>query len=327
MTHGGGYFDLQINGYAGVDFNADHLTPEQLHHVCEALLVDGVTDILATIITEDVDKMAARLSRIVALRESDAMVRKVIRGFHIEGPFINASPGFVGAHPADAARDGDTGVMQRLLDAAEGLTRIVTLAPEVRGAAVVTRHLADAGVIVAAGHTDASLVQLRRVMDAGLSMVTHLGNGCPMRMDRHDNILQRVLHLAREGELWVSFIADGMHVPWFALSNYMSCVPADRTEIVSDAMAAAGSAVGGGTFTLGRMVVTVNGEAAATNHDASHLAGSATTLGDMADMLRHRMKLTEQQITQIMVTNPRRLLGMERPAVASPSVALPEHRS
>src|SRR5439155_23407513 len=98
----GKYVDLQVNGYAGVDFNSDDLSPDDLHRACEALQRDGVAAILATIITEKLDLMCARLARLVELRERDPLARQVIAGIHIEGPFINPMPGYRGAHPADA---------------------------------------------------------------------------------------------------------------------------------------------------------------------------------------------------------------------------------
>ena len=108
--------------------------------------------------------------------------------------------------------------MARLLDAA-GDSSDVTLAPERDNGFAVTRMLAGRGIIVSAGHTDATLEELRGAVDAGLSMFTHVGNGCPMHMNRHDNIVQRALSLS--DRLWLCFIADGAHVPFVALGNYL----------------------------------------------------------------------------------------------------------
>ena len=189
------FFDLQVNGYAGIDFNQDGLTGEDLHAVCARLASDGVTGILATIITERLDKMERRLRDLCALREQDPLARRMIAGFHIEGPFLNETPGYRGAHPPDAIRPADMGAMDRLLDAAGGLARLVTLAPERDAGLRVTRMLAGRGIAVAAGHCDPSLDELRGAIDAGLTLFTHLGNGCPMQMHRHDNIIQRALSL------------------------------------------------------------------------------------------------------------------------------------
>ena len=116
-----GYFDLQVNGYGGVDFNSDDLTAEMLHRACEKLQADGVGGILATIITEKIDLMLARLRKLVELREHDELAKKIIAGIHIEGPFINETTGYRGAHPADAVIPASVDNAQRLHDACGGL--------------------------------------------------------------------------------------------------------------------------------------------------------------------------------------------------------------
>ena len=90
------YVDLQVNGYAGVDFNQDDLTAEDLHGACQRLREDGVAGVLATIITDEIPRMTARLARIAAICRQDELVREVVWGVHIEGPFINDTPGYVG---------------------------------------------------------------------------------------------------------------------------------------------------------------------------------------------------------------------------------------
>src|SRR2546421_3236716 len=191
MRNPAGYFDLQVNGYAGIDFQDDDLTAEQLHHACTALRTHGVARILATIITEQAATMERRLKRVVELRAADPVAREVIAGMHIEGPFISPIDGYRGAHPRDAVCPADRDMMLRLLDAAGGLTRLVTLAPENDPGFAVTTMLAKQNIRVSAGHTNASLDQLKAAIDAGLSMFTHLGNGCPMQIHHHDNIIQR----------------------------------------------------------------------------------------------------------------------------------------
>src|SRR5688500_8213196 len=98
------FFDLQVNGYAGVDFNQDGLTDAQLVTACERLSADGVVGFLATIITDALDNMLARLRNLAALRERHDVCRRLIRGVHIEGPFLSSANGYRGAHPLDAIR-------------------------------------------------------------------------------------------------------------------------------------------------------------------------------------------------------------------------------
>jgi len=300
-----GFIDLQVNGYGGVDFNQDDLTAEQLHAACLRLREGGTDTILATIITEHLEKMAARIARIVELRQHDPLAAKLIGGIHVEGPFINPADGYRGAHPADAVRSANVDDMKRLLDAGAGLVRIVTLAPERDPGLATTRMLARQGIVVAAGHCDSTLDELLAAIDAGLSMFTHLGNGCPMRMHRHDNIIQRALSLA--DRLRISFIADGAHVPFFALRNYLRAAGIDRCIIVSDAVAPAG--LGPGRYNLGRWDLHIGEDLVARAPDRSHLIGSAITMRQAAHNLSTSLGLSDSDVDVLCRLNPRRLLG------------------
>jgi N-acetylglucosamine-6-phosphate deacetylase len=301
-----GFLDLQVNGYMGVDFNADDLSAAGLNKACTALRDDGVGGILATIITDDLDVMCHRLRQLVALREKDALVRDMVPGLHIEGPFINETVGYRGAHPVDsiipASRDG----MERLLDAGGGLVRLVTLAPERDAKAAVTRMLTERGVAVSAGHTNASLDDLNRALDAGLTLFTHLGNGCPMEMHRHDNVIQRALSLA--GKLTPMLIADGAHLPFFMLKNIISLVGPEHCIVVTDAISAAG--LGPGRYTISRWDLLIGEDMVARSPDNSHLVGSTITMPKSMDNLRGKLGLSDAQLRQMMVTNPRRAIGL-----------------
>ncbi len=301
-----GFVDLQVNGYLGVDFNSDDLSPEGMHKACEAVRASGVVGILATVITDRIETMSARLARIKDLCDSDPLVAETVWGIHIEGPFISKVPGYIGAHPADAACPANLDATKKLLEAAGGLTRIVTLAPEEDKGMRVTKFLADAGVRVSAGHCNPTVDQLRAGTDAGLSMFTHVGNGCPGLMDRHDNIIQRALSLS--DKLTLCWIADGVHVPFPALSNYLRSVDLERCVVVSDAISAAG--LGPGRYALGgREVVVDENLVTRMGDDTSHLAGSATSLPQMAAKLRNDLGMTEEQIKLLCCDNPRRILG------------------
>ncbi|QDS99064.1 N-acetylglucosamine-6-phosphate deacetylase [Adhaeretor mobilis] len=307
MINGPQYFDLQVNGYDGVDFNSDDASGRDYHRACTRLANDGVEGILATVITDDIDAMVSRLRRIVRARDEDEIVRKVIQGIHIEGPFINERTGYVGAHPANSVRPADTEVMLQLLEAAEGLTRIVTLAPERDGGLKVTQRLSQEGVIVSAGHCEAPLDVLRAAVDSGLSMFTHVGNGCPKEIDRHDNVIQRVLSFA--DHLWCCFIADGVHIPFYALGNYLQVAGVDRSIVVTDAISAAG--LGPGQYTIGGQQVDVD-EYGVTSiaGDKSHLAGSVATMTTSADNLRNHLHLDEDSICMLTSLNPQKALSL-----------------
>ena len=303
-----GYVDLQVNGYAGVDFNGDNLTVDAMHGVCQRMRDEGAAGFLPTVITDEVDVMAARLARLADVRRADPLAREMILGVHIEGPFISAAPGNVGAHPQAAVRPANLAQMERLLEAADGLTRIVTLAPEHDEGLHVTRYLADHGITVAAGHCDPSLEQLQAAIDAGLSMFTHLGNGCPAKLNRHDNIIQRTLSLS--DQLWISFIADGHHVPFPALGNYLRSARIERCVIVSDAISAAG--LGPGRYQVGNQSVEVGEDLVPRSADGTHFVGSATTIPKMMENLRRDLRLSQDEIQQLTSIGPRRILGSDQ---------------
>ena len=300
------FFDLQVNGYAGVDFNQDGLQPGDLHRACERLEADGVGGCLATIISDDLDAMCRRLSTLAAHRGRDPLAQRLIAGLHIEGPFLNETDGYRGAHPRDAIRPADVESMTRLLDAAGGLARVVTLAPERDRGFAVTRMVADQGIVVSAGHTDATVDELRGAIDAGLSMFTHVGNGCPMHMHRHDNIVQRALSLA--DRLWLCFIADGAHVPFVALGNYLRGAGDDRAVIVSDAIAPAG--LGPGRYVFGRWDIVVGDDMVPRAPDRSHFVGSGITMRQSANNLRQALGLPDGVVRRLTCDNPRAVLGV-----------------
>jgi N-acetylglucosamine-6-phosphate deacetylase len=299
------YFDLQVNGYGGVDFNQSDLNAEQLHAACEKLKEDQVSGILATFITESVDEMDRRLRRIVELREQDPLARELIVGLHIEGPFINEQDGYRGAHPLDAVKRADLDIMKQLLDAGSGLTRIVTLAPERDDGLRVTRFLADEGIVVSAGHCDPSMDELQGAVDAGLSMFTHLGNGAPMMMHRHDNIIQRALSLS--DRIWLGLIADGTHLPYFTFANILKLAGIERCFVVSDAIAPAG--LGPGRYSISRWDLVIGEDLVARAPDGSHFVGSAISMTKSADNLRHEVGLSENEIRELTLTNPMQAIG------------------
>lgn len=295
------FLDLQVNGYAGVDFNSTSLTIEDLRRACQQFVSDGGNQFLATIITDAPKSMAKKLANIAEFCQADPLVSDVIAGIHIEGPFLNPSDGCVGAHPKEFVIPPDLDIMKRLLEAADGLVKIVTFAPELPGGNKLVRFLSDQNVTVSAGHCDPTRDQLAAAIDSGLSMFTHVGNGCALQQNRHDNIIQRVLSLS--DRIWCCFIADGVHVPAFALRNYLKVAGIERSIVVSDAMSAAG--LGPGEYKLGSIDVTVDDQyrAELTGGDG-RLAGSVATLGLLQKVLHDDVGLSQQEINKLLYENP-----------------------
>ncbi|MCH2211452.1 MAG: N-acetylglucosamine-6-phosphate deacetylase [Fuerstiella sp.] len=300
-------FDLQVNGYAGADFCSSSLTADELQTACETLKRDGVDRILATVITDTVDALVNKLSNLVRLREESTLAQDVIAGVHIEGPFLNSTAGYIGAHPPEAVLPANINDMKRLLDAAAGLTRIVTLAPEQDPSGATIRMLTNLGVTVAAGHCNPSMQQLQNAIDSGLSMVTHFGNGCPVQLPRHDNVLQRFL--ACRNDLWVSFIPDGAHVSFYALRNYLDLVGIDRAVMVTDAISAA--TLQPGLHEVSGITVEVDVHGVARRPGSQNLAGSTITMPEVQTNLREQLGLDETEICRLIDKNPRQAVGTE----------------
>lgn len=300
-------FDLQVNGYAGVDFNADHLTVEQFENACRQLKADGCTEFLPTIITDTISSMEAKLIAIRSAVQQSAEVSSMVRGIHVEGPFLNAADGTAGAHPRQQICPADLDLMKRLIDASGETIRLVTLAPECDADYAVTQYLASHQIVVSAGHCDPTIDQLKAAIDHGLSMFTHVGNGCSLKQDRHDNVVQRVLSLA--DQLWCCWIADGIHIPPFALQNYLKVAGCERSIVVTDAMAAAG--LGPGRYSLGSQQVIVDeSHKAMLPGSDGRLAGSVATPQWLQQTLQRDIGLNNDQIQMLMCSNPRKALNL-----------------
>ena len=297
--------DLQVNGFAGVDFNAPGLTPESLRAACAAYRAAGGGQFLATLITADIPTLCERLRALVSARAADPLAAGVIAGVHLEGPFISPLPGYVGAHPPEFAVPGDTGATAELLDAGAGLARLVTLAPERDPGLRVTAMLRSAGVLVAAGHADPPGSLLDEAIEAGVRLFTHLGNGCPNLLPRHDNVISRVLD--RADRLAVSLIPDGVHVPYFVLRQWLKLIPPAQVVFVSDAISAAG--LGPGTFTLGRRAVEVGADGVARCESGGHFVGSTVTPSAMLANAAVHLGLAGPELVAALDANPRRLLA------------------
>jgi N-acetylglucosamine-6-phosphate deacetylase len=297
--------DLQINGYAGVDFQQDNVSVEELLRATHALRRDGCVHFLLTLITDDWARLLARLRWFRALRENSPELREAIIGWHIEGPFLSEKPGFCGAHNPAHMRDPKAEDV-RELRAATGTDRVlITVAPERTRALEAIRLAASLGIHISLGHTDATAEVLQQAVAAGATGFTHLGNGCPRELDRHDNILWRVCDTPG---LTVSFIPDGIHVPAraFRLLHKLLDGPVYYT---TDAMAAAGA--GPGRYRLGELELEVGADQIVRQPGKSNFAGSALTpvqgVFRAAKMLNRPWQECWQRLSEV----PAQFLGVQ----------------
>ena len=274
---GPGLVDLQVNGYAGIDFNGadDVFTSETFHRIREKMGTRGVLVSLPTFITASPARLEANCRAYAKLVENDADLAAAFPKLHIEGPFISSVEGPRGAHPLEhAINPADApDLMARLQEASGGRLGIITLAPELPGSLDLIAWCRDNNIVSAAGHTNATAAEIRAGAEAGLVISTHLGNGSHQMLPRMDNYIQA--QLAEDG-LFASFIADGHHVPFFTLKNFIRAKRFEKTVLVSDAIMAADC--GPGRYQLGDFEVEVSETLRCTKVGHAGLAGSALTM-------------------------------------------------
>ncbi len=304
-----GFLDLQINGFAGIDFNSPGLTAETLDHALEAMLRTGVTACLPTLITAPVDELEERFRALVAATGDSRYAEQMVVGFHLEGPFLSSLESYRGCHPAECMCPAEVADFDRLQAAADGRIRLVTVAPEVTGALALIEHLCGQGVVAALGHTAADGPTIAAAAAHGARLSTHLGNGAPAMLHRFDNV---ITHQLCDDRLMASFIADGYHLAPAILRSYLRAKSLSRSILVTDAVA--GAAAPPGDYRLGRVAVRRGAEPVITLPGTQLLAGSALTLDWAARNLLAWTEFGFDEIFTMARTNPARLLGQPDPA-------------
>lgn len=266
-----GLFDLQVNGFGGVDFNSPTTTSRDVLRVIDLIRATGVTRFLPTLITSLFERFTQSAQTLLHTQHTS------IVGIHMEGPYIVAEDGPRGAHPREHVTIDDFAWRQ---DAAGGEIRLVTLAPEVPGAMILIEYLVSRGVRVAIGHTAATPEQIRDAVKAGATLSTHLGNGCVNPLSRHPNLIWKQL---AADDLFASLIVDGHHLPPATVKSMICAKTPARAILVTDEMAAAGCKPG--TYELNGEQVVLSENGRISPPGKSWLAGSSLTLEHAARRL------------------------------------------
>jgi N-acetylglucosamine-6-phosphate deacetylase len=299
-----GLIDIQVNGYMGVDFSDQELTPAMLEEATRALWKEGVTTYLPTVITRDRERLARSFSLLAESMDNEVYGLS-IPGFHLEGPYLNPAPGFRGAHPEQYIRPADWEEFSELQNIAQNGIRLITVAPEMEGAIPFIQQCKENGLVVSLGHHNAGPDVIDQAVQAGASMSTHLGNGCANEINRHHNPLWP--QLSNDG-LSISIICDGAHLTREEVRTFYKVKGNTGTILVSDALHFAGLPLGdyeedGVTYRLTEDVVKFPSE--------NVLAGAVLPISKGIGKLMEFTGCSLEEGIRMASTNPARLLGLD----------------
>ncbi|MGR4850473.1 N-acetylglucosamine-6-phosphate deacetylase [Streptomyces sp. LARHCF252] len=290
-----GFVDLHNHGGGGASFTSG--SAEDILKGIHTHRLHGTTTLVASTVTGDLDFLTGRAGLLSELAEQGE-----IAGVHFEGPFI--SPCRKGAHAENLLRDPHPADVRKLIDAARGQARMVTLATELPGGLDSVRLLAEQGVIAAIGHTDATYEQTVEAIEAGATVATHLFNAMPPLGHRSPGPITALLE---DDRITVELINDGTHLHPAALQLAFHHAGADRVAFITDAMDAAG--FGDGRYWLGPLEVEVADGVARLVEDGT-IAGSTLTLDRAFKRAVTVDGLSVEDAVTALSANPARLLGM-----------------
>ena len=298
------FVDLQVNGFLGVDFASPSLSLEEIGKVCLALARRGTGGFLATVITSPGETYEHVLPLLVqAIKHPPPGAR--ILGIHLEGPFISAAEGAIGAHPPHCVQAPSLESLDRLISLAEGHLRLLTVAPELPNVRALIRHAVAAGVTVSIGHTLATAADIARAESAGATLITHLGNGCPILMHRHNNPLVAQL----VSGLIPMIITDGCHLPPEFIRLVERVHGRDHIIVTSDAAPVAGCPPGEYNV-FGNHAVLDQSGVIHCSRDPRVLAGSSASMLECMNTLA-ALGWTETQLRQAGHDTPLAAIGLD----------------
>jgi N-acetylglucosamine-6-phosphate deacetylase len=300
-----GFFDIQVNGFAGADYNSPITPLEAIAESLRVMFSTGVTRCLPTVITGSPENMLGAL-RNLALAKASLQEGRAIAGFHVEGPHISPEDGPRGAHPRRWVRPPNVKEYRGWQEATEGCVKLVTLSPEWPEAPSYIEALVDDGVVVSVGHTGATAAQISDAVRAGATLSTHLGNGAHATLPRHPNYIWEQL---AQDRLSASFIVDGLHLPESFLRVALRAKTLERSILVTDAVAPAMCAPG--EYMLGEVEVELKDDQRVVLRGGTRLAGSSLRMDHAISNVMRIAGLGLDDAVAMATVNPSRLMGME----------------
>ncbi|HSK69738.1 MAG TPA: amidohydrolase family protein [Candidatus Limnocylindria bacterium] len=301
-----GLTDIQVNGYRGVDYSGEALSEEGMLQVVHDLARAGTLRHLPTLITGSRAQTRDNLRRISDAVERNTALKAAVAGIHLEGPYISGMDGARGAHDARHVRDPGIDELRDWQEAARGMVRLVTVAPEREGAPAFIRAAADMGITVALGHTLATGEQIEEAVRAGARLSTHLGNGSPAMLPRLRNHIWAQL---ANDELYASLIADGFHLPADTLKVFARAKGLGRVILTSDVGPMGGLAPG--RYEWGNTSVEVHPDGHLGLAGTEYLAGAGHLLDRCVAFFREAVGCTLPEALAAASDVPVRFLGLD----------------
>ncbi len=296
-----GFIDLQVNGFAGVDYCSPEAPLEQIGWSIKMMYATGITRFFPTVITGSPDNTIGAL-RNLARAKGSLPEGLAMEGFHVEGPHISPEDGPRGAHPQRWVRPPDYDEFQRWQEAAEGHVKLVTLSPEWPEAPAYIERLVREGVVASIGHTKAEAEQIEAAVNAGATLSTHIGNGAHSLLPRHPNYIWEQL---AQDRLAASFIVDGIHLAPAFLKVALRAKGIERSILVTDAVMPAGCEPG--PYMLGEVEVELHRDGSVRLRGGTRLAGSALTMDRAIANVMRSAQVSLREAIAMATVNPARI--------------------
>lgn len=305
-----GFFDIQVNGYDGFDYSYGSINTEALEKLIRSLTRSGTSSHLATIITSPAEEISRRLAILCEARKKNRLIERGLAGIHLEGPFISKEDGPRGAHDPAFVRNPDTVLLREWHQAAGGMLKLITLAPELPGAAEFVETAADLGILCAIGHTAANESELQACIAAGARLSTHLGNGSASKLDRLRN---HIWQQAADDRLSASIICDGYHLPPSIVRVLSRAKGKQGLILISDACSMTGKSPG--AYRWGTVDVEVEQSGRIVLKGTPYLAGAGFLLDWDIPRFCEFTGFSIAEALELCTNNPRRLLGIDPLAI------------
>jgi N-acetylglucosamine-6-phosphate deacetylase len=301
-----GFIDLQVNGFAGVDYNNPAASHDAIAQSIRRMFTTGVTRFFPTVITGSEERITGAVRNLAAAKKQFAGAGMpeghAMAGFHVEGPHISPEDGPRGAHPLEHVRAPDIEEFKRWQDAAEGNIRLVTVSPEWDETPAYVNALVRMGVVASIGHTKASREQIRLAVEAGASMSTHLGNAAHSTLHKTQNYIWDQL---AEDRLTASFIVDGIHLPQTFLRAAVRAKGVERAVLVTDAVMPAMCQPG--PYNLGQVEVELRFDGSVVLRGSERLAGSALRMDHAIANSMEMAAISLREALAMATVNPARV--------------------